>query len=175
MHTYNFLSKSIIFQLLILLITFNFILNLEKPITCIKESCYPLGGNCNSEGTCTCFEGYLTDKSKILKCDYQQTSAIKAGLIEMATGCGLGHFYAGRKFNGILKFFIVALFCTMCSSSFVMIKKIREEVEAEDHPYVTFMVVMAAVIKVVIVCWQILDGFLFFMKFYRDGKDFPLY
>jgi hypothetical protein len=162
-------------QFFIVILLLRLISTQEKSIQCLKDSCYSLGGNCNSEGTCTCLEGYLTDKFAILKCDYKQTSAIKAGLIELATGFGIGHFYAGRKLNGLLKFFIVAVFCTMCSSSLVMIKKIREEVEAEDHPYVSMLVIIAAVMKVVIVCWQILDGVLFFLKFYKDGRDFPLY
>jgi len=147
----------------------------ENYIQCMKDSCYSHGGNCNSDGACTCFDGYFTDKISIFKCDYKQTSAIKAGLIELATGCGIGHFYAGRKLNGLLKFFIVCLFCTMFSMSLTMIKKIRQEIEAEDHPYVSMLVVFAAVMKVVIICWQILDGILFFLKFYKDGRDFPLY
>jgi hypothetical protein len=56
-----------------------------------------------------------------------------------------------------------------------MIKKIREETEAENHPYVTLIVVIATVFKVVIIMWQLLDGVLFFLRFYRDGRDFPLY
>ena len=63
----------------------------------------------------------------------------------------------------------------MSSMSLTMIKKIRQEIEAEDHQYVSMLVVFAAVMKVVIICWQILDGILFFLKFYKDGRDFPLY
>ncbi len=179
MITGNFPTKFIKFKififLLIIIISFTFIHSQDKPITCLKESCYSFGGNCNREGTCTCHEGYLTDKTAILKCDYRQISSIKSGLIELATGCGLGHFYAGRKWNGLFKFFIMSIFCTMCMSSFIMIKKIREETEAEDHPYVTLIVVIATVFKVVIIMWQLLDGVLFFLRFYRDGRDFPLY
>ena len=166
----------ILISFTILLSKLDFITSKPNPklIQCKEEICDSLGGNCNREGTCTCYEGFTTD-SDLIKCNYEQVSAIKAGLIELATGIGLGHFYAGRKLNGLFKLFCVGIFCACCTYSLIMMKRIREEAEAEDHPYVTLLVISAAVFKVVIIIWQIIDAVLFFLRIYKDGNNILLY
>ena len=173
----------------IVLIIFPNIINSQ--LVCGLEVCNPEGAVCNVNKKCKCSKGFITtiaqsneEKEKIspaqlqqthLKCNYRQIMAFKAGLIELILGCGIGHFYAGRNINGVIKLLCVGLFCTCCIVSLVMIKKIREESEAEDHPYVTILVFSAAVYKVVIILWQILDAFMFFFNVYWDGKNYPLY
>lgn len=145
---------------------------------CGMEVCLSEGSYCGKENRCVCQEGYMTVENihqKNLKCNYKLTSSIKAGTIELLFGCGFGHFYAGRTGIGLFKLFCVSLFCTCCLGSLYMMKKIREETEAQDHPYVSLIVLLSVIYKIIMVIWQITDGFLFFLKIYKDGNDMPLY
>ena len=149
----------------------------ERQLICGKEICDASGGVCTTEGRCKCYEGYITGKSidNHLKCNYEQVSSFISGMIELLTGIGLGHLYAGRKENGVFKLFCVALFCGCCVTSLMMMRKIREESEAEDHPYVTLLAFSGALFKIVIIIWQIVDALLFFLQVYKDGMGLPLY
>lgn len=160
----------------ILVILINQCLSKEKQM-CGYDMCNPEGGYCNKASICTCYPGYISYKSyeDHSKCNYKQVSSIKAGLIEMIIGCGFGHFYAGRKGNGTVKLTCVIILSLGCFISLYMIKKIREETEAEDHPYVSMFFLSLVIIKIIIVIWQLIDGILFFLEVYKDGNDLPLY
>jgi hypothetical protein len=140
------------------------------------EVCATEGGYCK-ENQCICYEGYITNKllNKHLKCNYKQIGRMKAGLIEMIFGCGFGHFYSGRNSMGILKLSCLIIFCSCCIMSVVMIRKIREETEAQDHPYITFFILLTSLFKIILILWQLIDGMLFFLGFYYDGNNFPMF
>jgi hypothetical protein len=148
----------------------------DKLVYCKLEICNSFGGLCNGQGHCVCFNGFLTpDHLKDhIKCNYEQHNSKIAGLLETIFGCGTGHFYTGRKSNGTLKLFLIFLFCGCIMTTLVLIRKIRQEVEAEDHPYISLFVILVAVFKIVLVIWQIVDGMLFFFKVYKDGNGYDL-
>jgi hypothetical protein len=141
---------------------------------CGNSICSKEGGYCK-EDQCICYPGYTTVlRRDHTSCNYKQISRFKAGLLEMFLGCGFGHFYANRKLNGTLKLSCVILFCGCCIFSFYMMRKIREESHAQDHPWASLIFLLSVVFKIVVVCWQILDGILFFCGIYKDGFDMPL-
>jgi hypothetical protein len=152
----------------------------NNKIICGEYICHPEGGLCQKNDKCICFSGYTTilpiDKNEhIINCNYLQISGIKAGLIEMIIGCGFGHFYAKRILNGTIKLLSVSILLFCCVYSFVLIKRIREETDAEDHPYVSILFMLSILFKIFIVIWQIVDGILFFFKAYKDGNGIDLY
>ena len=146
-------------------------------IFCGDNICHPNGGKCFDQIQCICNEGYTTINFPTyhVNCNYKQVSRTKAFLIELFFGFGLGHFYTGRTGMGLFKLFCYSLFCSCCCGSLYMIKKIREEMEAEDHPYVSLLFVLSIVYKVILVLWQLIDSVLFLINYYPDGKGVQLY
>jgi hypothetical protein len=159
----------------------------EKYRLCGFDLCSIEGGICKRENECFCYPGYITISKKIIvddnedeiidksRCNYKQISSLKAGFIEMIFGCGLGHFYADRTLNGTIKFLFVSLICSFCLISGYMIKKIREETNAEDHPYVTVLFLLSIFLTFAMILWQLIDGILFFLGVYKDGNGIELY
>jgi len=146
-------------------------------IFCGNSICHPIGGRCINQTVCVCKDGYTTiDYSgNHIYCNYKQASRIKAFLIEIFFGFGLGHFYAGRSGTGLFKLFCYSIFWMSCCTSLYLIKKIREEPQAEDHPYVSLLFILSVIFKAGLVLWQIIDSVLFLLNYYRDGKGFQLY
>lgn len=144
---------------------------------CGNSLCHPTGGKCINSSECICNPGYITInyKDDHINCNYKQTSRTKAFIIELIFGFGLGHFYSGRTGVGLLKFFCYSLFCSCCCTSLYLFRKIREESEAEDHPYVSLLFILSVIFKVSLVIWQIVDSFLFLIGYYKDGKGFRIY
>ncbi len=145
-------------------------------IYCKTEICNSTGGVCNKEGHCQCYFGYLTPNhlADHIKCNYKQISSMKAGLLEILLGCGFGHFYSGRTINGWIKLICTFIFCGGLMTSVLFIRKIRQEVEAEDHSYISLFIVSMVIFKVIVIVWQMVDGILFFFKVYKDGHGFEL-
>jgi hypothetical protein len=153
-----------------------------KEIICGTEICHPEGGYCNNEYKCICNPGYTTFSPIILpnaehkvNCNYKQKSDLKAGLLEMIFGCGLGHFYAGRKINGSIKLFCVLILCTCCCVTLVMMKKISQESQAEYHTFTSLLFLLSIVYTICLILWQFIDGILFFFGVYNDGNGIELY
>lgn len=149
----------------------------QANIFCGNSICHPIGGRCINQTICVCEVGYTTiDYSENhIYCNYKQSSRIKAFLIEIFFGFGLGHFYAGRTGTGVFKLLCYSVFCMCCFTSLYMIKKIREESQAEDHPYVSLLFILSVIFKAGLLIWQVIDSVLFLLNYYRDGKGFQLY
>ena len=89
---------------------------------CSYSNCNPRTGNCIDKNICQCSIGYA-DISFItqqpadrLYCTYQQKNQLTAFLLEFVFGIGIGHFYAGRVINGLLKFLLFGFIlpCSVC-------------------------------------------------------------
>lgn len=180
--------KHYIFYFLLKLYLYNCFTENPKYVFCGMDLCNTEGGICSKFNECICYPGYLTltqnyqienEKDNGLfshvKCNYKQTSSFKAGLIEMIFGCGFGHFYAERTNFGTFKFLCVSIFCSCGCFFLYMIRKIRLEAQAEDHPYVSILFFLSIIFKITLVLWQLIDGILFFLKVYNDGNNVPLY
>lgn len=144
-------------------------------IKCGKEICDSIGGYCSPKLRCNCYERYTTRVYSTIQCDYKMISKFKAGIIELIFGFGLGQFYALRKTNGKFKLFLyIADICCFIMCLYY-IKKIKNEEEAEDHPYVTLYVLFTVLFSISLIIWQIVDGFLFFFGSFKDGNGIPMY
>jgi hypothetical protein len=161
---------------LFLLFGFIFSFAFSQEIFCGNDMCHPVGGKC-VDNKCICQGGYISANLSTFhtSCNYKQKSKLKAGLIEMFLGCGIGHFYAGRSFFGTIKLVFYSLFCSCCCYSLYIIRKIRREEEAEDHPYASLLFFCSMAYLGLLVLWQILDGFLFWFGIYSDGKGVNMY
>jgi hypothetical protein len=148
----------------------------DKLVYCKLEICNSFGGLCNAQGHCQCFIGFMTPDHfrDHIKCNYKQINSKIAGLLELIFGCGIGHFYTGRSSNGTLKLVLILILCGCIMTSIIFIRKIRQEVEAEDHPYISLFVISVAIFKILLIIWQIVDGMLFFFKIYKDGNGYDL-
>ena len=137
--------------------------------------CDRTGGSC-TDNICLCNPGYITFLSykSRMYCNYEQKSRMKAGFLELILGNGIGHFYSGRSLNGLFKLSLTIFICFSCYISLFLIKKLEEDPRTAGHPHLSLLFIVTVSLVVIIVLWQILDGFLFFFGFYKDGNNLDL-
>lgn len=140
------------------------------PIICGKERCYPERGYCSPEMLCECYNDYTSTSFSLLRCDYKMISRFKAGGLELIIGFGVGHFYSLRKSYGSFKLFCYIVLVTSLLISLFLMKKIRNEPEANDHPYISVFVLGTATMVVISIIWNVIDCFLFWCNCYKDGN-----
>lgn len=93
--------------------------NATTTTICTSSNCGPRNGFCIDLNTCQCQIGYAnfeTEESPAGQyCTYQQKSQLVAFLLEFFFPIGVGHLYAGRIVNGLIKMgFNVLLPCLLC-------------------------------------------------------------
>ena len=148
-------------------------LNEITEVPCGEEICNGRGSECE-DGHCVCDGDYITTGRTSVKCDYKKISRFKSGLLELFIEFGSGHFYASRNLNGKVKFTFNFL-CLVCIGvSLFYIKKIRDEFEAVDHPYVSVFVLGTIAFIIVMVLWSLFDCLLFWFGVYSDGNGYEM-
>ncbi len=97
--------------------------NAHTESNCTLSNCGPRNGFCIDEHTCQCHVGYANFKPVTRTyaqeperyCTYEQGSQLVAFLLEFFFPIGVGHLYAGRIVNGIIKMcFNIILPCVLC-------------------------------------------------------------
>lgn len=143
---------------------------------CVLGICDTKGGKCTN-GICICIKGfttYLSSKNHTL-CNYEQKNSVIAGLLELFLGSGFGHFYSGRRINGVVKLSFTILFCYSCCCSLYLIRKLKEDPRTSGHPHISFLFIFALTVGISLIFWQLVDSILFILGLYYDGNNMPLY
>ncbi len=164
---------------------------------CIAGTNCPLNQGICVGGACQCLDGYKTLLNKALPqeeqifCNYKQINHFIPLALEFIPGIGLGHFYIGRYWLGIIKLCLAITFISC-------IKYIHNELKLPSY----FMSIRITILNKLddffmrsashgISCIQIagllfnftfypflifwiFDIFMFFMNSYNDGNGIPL-
>ncbi|MCQ2818002.1 MAG: hypothetical protein MJ252_12120 [archaeon] len=173
----------------------------EKKIRCsINGKCfYSLFNYLAYEGakgdffTCLCNRGYTTvnkDDYESVFCCYKQKEQFYAFVLELIPMIGLGHLYAGRKTNFIVKICICLVlgvaYVICCILIRYFYRKRIEQMKTQNDPNnskdpnnLEGIEVIINVIKiacmVIIIIFQIWDLLHFALNSYKDGNDVSLY
>lgn len=138
------------------------------------KNCFLPYGVCIDSKTCLCMPEYanynkrMNDTSILtpsikqfpMFCFYKRKKVIIAGMLELFLPLGLGHFYSGRNFYGLMKCiynFIVYWFG--CS---LFYKGVSEQSSMNSTA-------MCLLLTCLIPVWNILDVFMFFTYTFKDG------
>ena len=164
---------------------------------CITGTNCPLNQGICVGGTCQCLNGYKTlfnnalPLEKQIFCNYQQINHFIPLTLELIPGIGLGHFYIGRYWLGIIKLCLAITF--ICSikyihdelrlpSYFITIKKTIlnriDDILMIDRVHGFTDIEIAQYLFNItfypfLIFW-LFDIFMFFMNSYNDGNGIPL-
>ena len=138
--------------------------NIEYDI-CNNNNCSPLYGRCTSLTNCRCIPGNA-NAPKISKetCSYIQKQQLVAFLLELFLNSGIGHFYTGLWWLGLIKLLIVGItpivFCFLlcCVAAF----------NKSEYWYISLAFGLLSGI------WWLVDLILYGIGWYYDGNDIPL-
>ena len=165
---------------------------------CITGKNCPLNQGICVGGTCQCLNGYKTLFNNALSleqqifCNYQQINHFIPLALELIPGIGLGHFYIGRYWLGIIKLCLAITFVS-CSIYLYNELKIPSYVEAigktilnkiidtDDLQSSRGGISMRDIAQILFnatfhpfwIFW-LFDLYMFFMKSYNDGNNIPL-
>ena len=145
----------------------------QTSIPCLMETCNIYGGECLGYGTgktCVCKSGYTTfPEDSIIKCNYEKLSQKLAFIYEATLPLGIGHFYAGRYRNGIVK-------CIFYLVGYSLIFMIRMFSKQKEENTVTVLNISAAsfLFLIVMLFWEGVDLYNFGFNKYLDGNNIIL-
>lgn len=141
-------------------------------LSCDTTTCYSLGGDCNSNNTCVCKNGWITYGNNGLNCDYQQKDWLTALLLQIFLGgFGAANFYTNnikyaipQLLIGISGLFVPCILgCVMCcrrKGKFVGLSIL-----------ITFIVLCS----LVTIAWWIADVVRYATNVVPDANNIPLY
>jgi len=133
---------------------------------CNNRNCFPLNGVCTSTTNCKCLKGkanYPVIGTETESCTYEQKKQLTAFLLEFFLSAGIGHFYRGLWWLGLIKLFVLIilpiLFCSLmcCIDSFK-----------------AACCLMSILFPIMIGIWWLIDIILFGINYYPDGNGVPL-
>ena len=164
---------------------------------CIAGTNCPLNQGICVGGACQCLDGYKTLLNKALPqeeqifCNYKQINHFIPLVLEFIPGIGLGHFYIGRYWLGIIKLCLAIIFVS-CSvylykelklpSYFeAFIKTITNKIIPEEcicgtgglNPLEIAQFLFNISFHPFWIFW-LFDIYMFFTKSYNDGNGMPL-
>lgn len=129
-------------------------------------NCFLPYGICLNSTTCMCMPDYANYYKKGVSvyemfCSYKKKKVIVAGLLELFLPLGLGHYYAGHYVLGLIKFsynfIIYSMGCILYWKGF--------------KSDATFgLMGLCILLGCLTPLWNIVDLFLFFTGYYRDGN-----
>ncbi len=135
-----------------------------KVVGCNKENCFPTQGACVSTTNCRCMRGYANvPKVSPRACSYVQKKQLTAFLLEFFLASGIGHFYRGLWWFGLIKLLISLVLPILFCSLACCIDCIK-----------TGSFIMNIIFPIVIGIWWLVDIILFGINFYHDGNGIPL-
>lgn len=139
--------------------------------TCDSFNCPPTQGYCKGD-RCICLEGYLTviDKDNFKYCNYEQKKTMWSLLFESFGFIGVGHFYAGRIWAGILK--LVLFYVIICYGSQFVITFMKENTDTDTAYYIK-LIISASCLSIPVL-WHLVDLYKFATNQYLDGNAMPM-
>lgn len=125
---------------------------------------------------CQCKKGFTTSaEDSLYQCCYKQKSSVVAFLLEIFLGFGVGHFYVGNIYFGIVK---CVLYCILFISIIIIcIRRFRFKGQDIDNSFLLklFRTVCFLLCGCTYVAWQMIDSVLFSLGGYNDANGMPLY
>ena len=104
-----------------------------------------------------------------MPCQYEQKKQLVAFLLEVIFPFGVGHLYAKRTLNGMLKLLFVILFpCLMCCIAICSASSLSQKV----GPFLIMGI--GALYGLGSIAWLIIDLIFFGTNKYMDGNSVPL-
>ena len=164
---------------------------------CIEGKNCPLNQGICVGGTCQCLNGYKTLFNNALSleqqifCNYQQINHFIPLALELIPGIGLGHFYIGRYWLGIIKLCLAITF--ICSIKYIhnelklpsyyitirrtILNQINDFLIRSPYNGITNIEIAQYLFNITFhpfwIFW-LFDIFMFFMNSYYDGNGIPL-
>ena len=149
---------------------------------CGNSICSKPGGKCKEGEKCICSSCYTNkiETNNHLLCNYQQKSSTKGFVLELFFPFGIGHFYLGNTFKGLIKLLLIYFF-TSCIYFLVIgfIGALRHTncnyVNIEifnNEPNLVHYIKRR--IEFIILIILITDLLCFYMNVYSDGNGMPL-
>ncbi len=131
---------------------------------CNNRNCFPTQGACTSTTTCHCMRG-MANVPKISKqaCSYYQKKQITAFLLEFFLASGIGHFYRGVWWLGLIKILVGLVIPILLCSLMCCVDCLKAG-----------CVIMSIIFPLLIGIWWLVDIILFGINFYHDGNGVPL-
>ena len=164
---------------------------------CMAGQNCPLNqGICTGE-TCQCLEGYKTVLDKALPlekqtyCNYQQVNHYVPLVLEFCPAIGLGHFYAGKYIQGLIKLFLgitwlsamiylhkefqIPDFVQTCIKTMTN-KILGEELKNTGDGFTKVEIAQNLFLFTFYPFWilYIADIYMYITKSYKDGNGIPL-
>ena len=119
------------------------------------------------DNICFCHPGYVTIYSKDIetRCDYKQKQQIVFLVLEFLISFGVGHFYAGRFYFGLVKLaFDILIFSVYCCCHALKNTEAALSKEAKIRILLMFL----------FTTWQVVDAIGIGMNYYKDGNGIAL-
>ena len=142
---------------------------------CTGQTCPFPYSYCTTSTNCHCNAGWANYQQATtgfvnpLPCQYEQKKQFVAFLLEVIFPFGVGHLYAKRTLNGILKLlFIIFTPCFMCCIAICCGVSLPEKV----GPF--FIMAIGALYGLGSAAWLIIDLIFFAINKYNDGNGVPL-
>lgn len=128
--------------------------------------------NCISATKCQCPNGYAQDPKKEVKenelsCTYKRKKQYVFFLLELFLPIGIGHFYAGRIINGIVKLLVMAAIIAL---DIILKNKILKGFKTKQR-----FSIVSYILYFGILAWICIDIVCIGVNHYKDGKGISLY
>ena len=140
---------------------------IPDPLLCNNTICPSDRGMCTLDNICFCHPGYVTIYSKDIetRCDYKQKQQIVFLVLEFLISFGVGHFYAGRFYFGLVKLaFDILIFSVYCCCHALKNTEAALSKEAKIRILLMFL----------FTTWQVVDAIGIGMNYYKDGNGVAL-
>ena len=134
---------------------------------CNSTICPSDRGMCTLDNICFCHPGYVSIYSKDIdtRCDYKQKEQIVFLVLEFLISFGVGHFYAGRFYFGLVKCaFDILIFSVYCCCHALKNTEAALSKEAKIRILLMFL----------FTTWQVVDAIGIGMNYYKDGNGIAL-
>lgn len=167
-------------KLIFFLFSFNFCMfcKNKKFSLCNTDVCDEKGGYCVDQAICRCFDNFTTIKREENNklCNYERYNSFLTAFLELVAGFGVGHFYTQRRVNGLLKFSVYTLLCSLGNCAVAIAIKLSDTHPREDvSPLVRGLFSLCGHIYNFLLFWQALDAILFVSGRYKDGNGVNLF
>jgi len=133
-----------------------------------ETNCILPYGVCLTKSECLCLPDYsnvyIKGKSlKEIKCSYKKKKMIIAALLELFLPLSLGHFYVLEVRLGLIKLGYNLFVYSLCCILFIKSDDVKKS-----------SLIICLILSCLIPIWNVVDMFLFFTGYYKDGYGVSL-
>jgi len=132
---------------------------------CNQNNCFPLNGACLETNLCKCARGhanYPPDTPQ--NCSYIQKKQLTAFLLEFFLNFGVGHFYRGVWWLGLIKILLILVLPIVLCVTFKSCEVLKPSA----------MIAFLILIPLLMFIWWLVDAILFGINSYKDVNGVPL-